>query len=76
MKDEMIDAFEVGRMFGITGDAVRVWRRKGKIKGYKMGGKWMFRRADAEKIHKDRFPPLEIPILRGELIRKDWSDKG
>lgn len=41
-------AREVALWCGVNQDTVRQWRHRGKVRGFKQGGKWLYRTADIE----------------------------
>ena len=62
MADSFISATQAGAILNLSTDHLRLLARTGRIRSFKAGTRWLFRREDIEAIVKDGVQPAADPV--------------
>lgn len=78
MDFDTMNSLEVQTLLKISRSTLEAWLKSGKLKGYKVGRRWIFRRAEVEALISnhpqaragDQFPVLEeCRRLQKEILK-------
>ncbi|HKI30293.1 MAG TPA: helix-turn-helix domain-containing protein [Gemmataceae bacterium] len=70
LPDDLVDSKEAAKILRLALPVLHRWRARGKVRGWRRGGRWYYSRAELLRMFVPSAPAPSLPPTRGELERR------